>query len=71
MSDQLPFAEVLEVADRLSPDEQEELIAILSKRLAEGARKRIASEIREARQEFEEHRCAPATPDDLMREITK
>jgi hypothetical protein len=34
MSDVLPFAEVLEAADHLSEAEQEELIAILNRRLA-------------------------------------
>lgn len=71
MSQVLPFGEVLEAADRLSPDEQEELIAILHRRLAQAARQRLAAEVREARQEFAEGRCSPATPEELMREILK
>ena len=71
MSKVLPFGEVLEAADRLSQDEQEELIAILHRRLAQFARQRLASEIKEARQEFAEGRCVPTTPDQLMREILK
>ncbi len=71
MNQALPFGEVLEAADRLSPDEQEELIAILHRRLAQAARQRLAAEIREARQEFAEGRCSPATPEELMREILK
>jgi hypothetical protein len=71
MTEALPFAEVLEAADHLSPDEQEELIAILHRRLAQAARQRLAAEIREARQEFSEGRCRPATPGELMREIGK
>jgi hypothetical protein len=71
MTRALPFAEVLETADQLSPDEQEELIAILHRRLAQAARQRLASEIQEARQEFAEGRCSPASPDELMREIMK
>jgi hypothetical protein len=63
------FGEVLEAADRLSPDEQEELIAILHRRLAQAARQRLVAEVREARQEFAEGRCVPATPDDLMRQV--
>jgi hypothetical protein len=65
----LPFAEVLEAADHLSQDEQEELIAILHRRLAQAARQRIVAEIQEARQEFAEGHCSPATPDETMREI--
>jgi hypothetical protein len=71
MNQVLPFGEVLEAADHLSPDEQEELIAILQRRLAQAARQRLMGEIQEARQEFAEGRCLPATPDELMREIMK
>jgi hypothetical protein len=69
MSAAPPFAEVLDAADRLSPEEQETLIVILRRRLAEQGRKRLAAEVREARQEFAEGRCQPAGADDLMREI--
>jgi hypothetical protein len=65
----MPFGEVLEAADHLSPDEQQQLIDILNRRLAEAARKRLAAEVEEARQEFAQGRCVPATPDELMREI--
>ena len=71
MSQVLPFREVLEAADHLSEDEQEELVAILHRRLAQAARQRLAGEIKDARQEFAEGRCAPATPDELMAEILK
>ena len=71
MTHGLPFGEVLEAADHLSQDEQEELIAILHRRLAQAARQRLAGEVKEARQEFAEGRCLPATPDELMREIVK
>ena len=71
MSRVLAFGEVLEAADQLSPDEQEELIAILQRRLAQAARHRLAAEIQEARQEFAEGRCSPATPEELLREIMK
>ena len=71
MTHLLPFGEVLEAADHLSQDEQEELIAILRRRLVQAARQRLAAEVQEARQEFAEGRCLPATPDELMREILK
>jgi hypothetical protein len=71
MTPLLPFGEVLEAADRLSQEEQEELIAILHRRLADAARRRLVADVQEARQEFAEGRCSPATPDDLMREILK
>ena len=65
----LPFGEVLEAADLLSYDEQEELIGILHRRLALASRQRLVAEIQEARQEFAEGRCSPVTPGELIREI--
>jgi hypothetical protein len=71
MSLEIPFAEVLEAADHLSPDEQQELIHILNRRLAEAARKRLVADVQEARDEFSQGRSSPVTPDELMREIMK
>jgi ribosomal protein S4 len=71
MAHVLPFSDVLEAADRLSTDEQEELIAVLHRRLAHAARARLAADIQEARQDFTQGRCSPATPDELLREILK
>ncbi len=71
MTPALRFCEVLEAADHLSHDEQEELIAILHRRLAQAARQRLVADVNEARQEFAEGRRSPATPDELMREILK
>lgn len=65
----MPFGEVLEAADQLSPEEQEELIAILHRRLAQAGRQQLTAEIQEARQEFADGQCRPVTPDELMREI--
>ena len=71
MKQVLPFGEVLEAANHLSHDEQEELISILHRRLAQAARQRLVVEVQEARQEFADGRCSPMTPDELMREIMK
>lgn len=71
MTHVMPFGEVLEAADHLTQDEQQELIAILNRRLAQAIRQRVASEIQEACQEFTDGRCLPASPDELMREILK
>lgn len=71
MANVLQFGEVLEAADHLSRDEQEELIGILQRRLTEASRQRLVAEVHEARQEFAEGRCVPTTPGDLMREIMR
>jgi hypothetical protein len=69
MTQIMPFGEVLEAADQLSPEEQQALIAILHRRLAQAGRQQLGAEIQEARQEFAAGRCRPVTPDELMREI--
>ncbi len=71
MANALPFGEVLEAADHLSQDEQEELIAILRRRLAQAGRQRVAREIQEARLELGEGRCVPVAPGDVVRELLK
>ncbi|MFH0824684.1 MAG: hypothetical protein V2B18_18170 [Pseudomonadota bacterium] len=63
------FGEVLEAVSRLSAGEQETLLVIVRHRLAEEGRKRLAHEIREAREEFSQGRCRPTTAEDLMNEI--
>lgn len=69
MAEVLRFGEVLEAAERLSEDEQETLVDILEKRLAERRRQEIAAEVRAARLEHERGETRPATPDELMDEI--
>jgi hypothetical protein len=71
MTQALPFGEILDAADHLSQDEQEELIAILRRRLAHAARQRVLADAQEARREFAAGRCVVATPDELMGEILK
>jgi hypothetical protein len=69
MAQTLPFGEVLEAADHLSAEEQEELIAILQRRRALSARRQLVADIQDAEREFAEGKCKPATPDEIMREI--
>jgi energy-converting hydrogenase A subunit M len=71
MTQRMRFDEVLEVADQLSLDEQHELVAILNRRLAMASRQRLMDEVEEARKDFAEGRCVPATPAEIMREILK
>jgi len=71
MTPVMPFADVLEAADHLSADEQQELIAVLRKRLAEAARKRLIAEVQAARQEYASGACSSATPQQIMDEILK
>ncbi|OFV98686.1 MAG: hypothetical protein A3H28_04480 [Acidobacteria bacterium RIFCSPLOWO2_02_FULL_61_28] len=66
----VPFGEIVEAADELTIEDQETLLTILKNRLRDRRRAELVKEIQEARKEFEEGRCRPATPDELMREIS-
>ena len=69
MEQLVSFGEVLESIEKLSLDEQETLMDIVQRRIAERSRKVLRAEIQEVRQEFTEGRCQPATADELMKEI--
>jgi hypothetical protein len=69
MNQPLLFGEVVDAADQLSVDEQEALVEIVRRRLAERGRKMLACEAEEAVQEFMQGRCRITTVDDLMKEI--
>ncbi len=63
------FADILEAADKLSLEEQEALVDVLSRRAADRRREQLSREIRKARREFKEGHARPATPDDILSEI--
>lgn len=63
------FGEILDAADKLSLEEQEALIDVLSRRAADRRRDQLGREIRNARREFKEGRIKPSTPEDILSEI--
>ncbi len=63
------FGQILEAADGLSLEEQEQLIEILSRRAADRRRSLLSREIRDARKEFKEGLAKPTNPDDILSEI--
>ena len=62
------FSEIVDAADQLSVDEQETLLEILRHRLAERNRKRIVSEVAEARAEFTAGRTRAVSVEEIMDE---
>jgi len=68
MSQQSGFSEVLDAAEQLDPDAQAELIAVLSRRLAERGRERLVEVVAEARREFAAGQCEPMTAAEVVRE---
>lgn len=68
MSSQTVFADVLEAAEQLDAGAQAELVAILSRRLAERGRERVAAGVAQARREFADGQCQPMTAAEVVRE---
>lgn len=71
MSHPVVFADVLDAAEQLDADAQAELVAVLSRRLAERGRERVVSAVEDARREFAAGGCRPATATELVREATR
>ena len=70
MENVISFGEVLEAADKLTLEEQESLIDILHRRMIERRRAELKQDIENARKEFHEGHCKPATPNEIMKEIS-
>lgn len=63
------FCQVLEAVEALSPDEQENLVGIVQRRVRDQRRAELARTVKAARKEFKEGRCLPASPDEIMEKI--
>jgi hypothetical protein len=68
MNQQNTFADVLDAAEQLDVDAQAELVAVLSRRLAERGRERVSATVAEARREFAAGQCQPMTAAEIVRE---
>ncbi len=68
MSQQTAFADVLEAAEQLDADAQAELVAVLSRRLAERGRERVAAVVAQSRREFAAGQCQPMSAAEIVRE---
>lgn len=62
------FSDVVDAASDLSADEQETLLEILRRRLAERNRAQLVRDVDEARAEFADGRAQPASVSDIMDE---
>ena len=68
MNQQIGFADILDAAEQLDADAQAELVAVLSRRLAERGRERVAATVMQARREFAAGQCQAMTAAELVRE---
>lgn len=60
--------EVLDAAEQLDDQAQAELVSVLSRRLAERGRMRIAASVEQGMREYAAGLCKPQTPEEIMRE---
>lgn len=67
MGQQIAFPDVLDAAEQLDVEAQAELVAVLSRRLAERGRERVTDTVAEARREFAAGQCQPMTAAELVR----
>ncbi len=68
MSQPSAFADVLDAAEQLDVEAQAELVAVLSRRLAERGRERVAATVEQARREFAAGQYQPMTAAQIVRE---
>jgi hypothetical protein len=66
---QITFATILDAADQLPLEDQENLIDILQKRLRDHLRAELVQEVQQAQQEFAQGQCKIATPQQIIEEI--
>ena len=71
MSTALKFTDVVDSVEQLSTDEQEALVEIIRRRLAERRHEHLVAEVAEARAEYARGTAQPASADDLLAEITE
>jgi hypothetical protein len=68
MSKQIAFDDALDAAEKLDAEGQAELAAILSRRLAERGRERVAVTVEQARREFAARQCQAMTAVEIVGE---
>ena len=68
MSKESAFADVLDAAEQLDVEAQAELVDILSRRLAERGRERVAATVAQARREFAAGQCRAMTAAEIVGE---
>jgi len=69
MSTRDTFDEVLDAVENLPDEQQQDLVDVVQRRLAERGRKRIAADVADALAEFAVGKAKPSDVDSLMREI--
>jgi len=63
------FAQTLEAIESLPVDEQEDVLGVLQRRLAERRRAELIATVKQARKEFDAGKCKPASVAAIMRQV--
>ena len=71
MSHPPTFAEVVEAADALSIEDQEQLADLIRRRAADARRRRLVRNVREGEAEYAAGKAKAMSVEDFMREVTK
>ncbi len=64
------FGQVLDSADELTLEEQESLVSVLQRRVAERRRAEVIRDVKEAWQEFKTGKVRPATVAEIFKRIS-
>jgi hypothetical protein len=70
MGQPIAFADVLDATEQLDADAQAELVAILSRRIAERGRERVIATVEQARREFAADQCRAMTAAEIVQEAS-
>jgi hypothetical protein len=65
----MTFSDIVDAADSLSVDEQQTLVEILRRRIAERNRERLLHDVQEARREFGKGQTSPTSVKAIMDEV--
>jgi hypothetical protein len=65
----MTFSDIVDAADSLSVDEQQTLVEILRRRIAERNRERLLHDVQEARREFGNNQTSPTSVKAIMDEV--
>jgi hypothetical protein len=63
------FAQTLDAIESLPVDEQEDVLEVLQRRLAERRRAEFIATVKRSRKEFDAGKCKPASVAAIMRQV--
>ena len=63
------FAQTLDAIESLPVDEQEDVLEVLQRRLAERRRAELIAIVKQSRKEFDAGKCKPASVAAIMRQV--